>query len=449
MRLAFHPSPARDGGVTPLTVLSLSLLVSVAAIAVDGGTLFEHRRHVQAAADAAALAAAADLFANYPANQGTDPKGTAAAAALANASANGFSNDGVESLVTVSVSPQNYQSGSKVGQPVPAGYVEVIVQYNAGRTFSGIFSSGAIPIRARAVARGQWAPLSNSVTALNLSAAAALSTSGASGLRINGGLQINSRSSSAVSLSGLAGLITSQITLNPASGNGLISSILSFLGGLLQSPPPITTSPPIPDPLRYLPAPDPVKLGLSTQPTTVPISSGNVDLYPGVYTNGLTVNGPATVTLHANADGTPGIYYLQGGLSVSSSATVQTAAGETGVMIYNDWQTSSNTINVSGSANLTLVPPASGTYQGISIFQKRGTFSSPAPALNMSGSGSFNVTGTLYAAHAAVIVVGQSSTNVMGGGILADTLSVSGSAKVNIDRGSSPAACTRIYGLVE
>ncbi|HEY7311092.1 MAG TPA: pilus assembly protein TadG-related protein [Gemmataceae bacterium] len=451
MRLSLHPSPTRDGGVTPLTVLSLSLLVSVVAVAVDGGALFEHRRHVQAAADAAALAAAADLFANYPTNQGADPKGTAAASALANAAANGFSNDGVQSTVTVNLSPQNYQGGSKAGQPVPAGYVEVIVQYNAGRTFSSIFSSGSIPVRARAVARGQWTPLSNLVTSFSLTASAAVSVSGLAGLSINGAMQVNSRSTTAVSLTGTAGLSTSQITLNPSSGGGLIASIESFLSGLGKTSPTITTNPSTPDPLRYLSAPDLVQLGLSTQGTNLVIGNTNTDLYPGVYNGGITVNGSATVTLHANADGTPGIYYLQGGgFALSSTAKIQTASTETaGVMIYNDWQSSSDAISVSVLAGLQLTPPTSGIYKGISIFQKRGTFSSSGPAVSIGGLGAINVTGLIYAAHANVNLSGQSSTNVMAGAVLADTLNVSGLAVVNINPGSSPVACTRLYGLVE
>ena len=140
------PLRFRRAGVTPLAALSLAMLVGVVAVVVDGGSLLEERRHVQSAADAAALAGAADLFANYPANKGADPSGTAAASALAIASANGFSNDGVQSVVTVNVSPKNYQQGPNAGQAIPAGYVEVIIQYNAGRTFSGIFGSGTVPV---------------------------------------------------------------------------------------------------------------------------------------------------------------------------------------------------------------------------------------------------------------------------------------------------------------
>ncbi len=435
----------RRGSVAPLTVLSLALFIGMIALVVDGGTLMEERRHVQAAADAAALAAAADLLVNYGANNGFDPQGTAAASAWATAAANGFSNDGAQSVVTVDVSPQSYQGGPNAGTTLPRGYVEIIIQYNAGRTFSGIFGSGTIPIRARAVARGQWAPVSNTVVLLNLTASSVLSASGSASLLVNGGLQVNSSSPSAFNLSGKASVAASALNLNSAAGT-LSPSLSSFLlesGGTQPN-----YGGPMPDPLRYLPAPDPVQLGLTTQS----MSGGSpVNLYPGVYNGGISVGGNTTVILHTNADGTPGIYYLQGGgLNVSGTATVTTASGEAGVMIYNNWLGGGGGgITVSGGSNLTLVPPASGPYQGVSLFQARGSPTISAPPLSITGSGSINVTGTVYAAYAKVSLSGSSGANVMGGQIIADTLSLSGRASISIDRGSQPVANTRLFGMVE
>lgn len=298
---------SRHGAVTPLAILSLSLLVGVIALAVDSGTLMEARRHVQAAADAAALAGADDLYANYLTNQGIDVNGTAQASALSTASANGFTNDGVQSIVTVSTSPQNYQGGPNTGKSLPAGYIEVIIQYNASHLFSGVFGTDATPVRARAVARGRCAPLQfTDMLVLNLNASAALRVSNLlGGLSVQSGLQVNSSSSSAVQV-GLTAKITSPlVTLNPLVG-GLLGSVLSLLSGTAS----VATSPPIPDPLRFLPAPDPVQLGLSTQSTNCSINSGTVDLYPGVYNGGIRISNTATVIFHANSDGTPGIYYL-------------------------------------------------------------------------------------------------------------------------------------------
>lgn len=126
------------------------------------------------------------------------------------------------------------------------------------------------------------------------------------------------------------------------------------------------------------------------------------------------------------------------------------ATGETaGVMIYNDWSSSGDTITLSGSGTLTISPPSSGTYQGISIFQKRGTLTSSAPTLTLSGSGSMSLTGTVYAAYAKLVMSGSSGTNVMGGQLIADRLSLSGSASISINPGSDPIANTRMLGLVE
>jgi Flp pilus assembly protein TadG len=451
IRCALEVSQPRRGGVTPLVVLSLALLVGVVALVIDGGTLLEERRHVQGAADAAALAAAADLYANYAANQGTDPSSTASASALATAAANGFSNDGVTSVVTVNLSPQNYQSGPHAGTKLPAGYAEVIIQYNAARTFSNFFGSGALPVTARAVARGQWTSVSDDVIALNLTAASTVSLSGGSSLNLAGSLRVNSSSSLGLSVLGGGSITASQFNINKAVGS-LLGLLLALLNGVGGTSPTVNYLPPIADPLRSLPAPNAVSLGLTNQGTNIIVNTGaTVDLYPGVYTGGITVSGGSTAVLHANSDGTPGIYFLQGGgLTVSGPSSVSMAVGETaGVMIYNAWGSTADTINIAGSGTLTLTPPSSGVYQGISIFQKRGTKASHGPDVTISGQGTANVAGTIYSAYAKVALSSSGAANVMGGQVIADTLSLTGGATININRGTQPVARTRTLNLVE
>ena len=82
------------------------------------------QRRVQATADAAALATANTLFQKYPAYRGVDQDGQAKLAALALARDNGYTNDGVNSTVTVNIPPT---SGNFVAKP---GYAKVIVQSN-------------------------------------------------------------------------------------------------------------------------------------------------------------------------------------------------------------------------------------------------------------------------------------------------------------------------------
>ena len=189
-----------------------------------------------------------------------------------------------------------------------------------------------------------------------------------------------------------------------------------------------------------------MQLGLSTQGTNLVIGNTNTDLYPGVYNGGITVNGSATVTLHANADGTPGIYYLQGGgFALSSTAKVQMASTETAsVMIYNDWQSSSDAISVSVLAGLQLTPPTSGIYKGISYFQDR---TSSATAL-VAGNGLYNVTGTFYVAGGLTDLQGNGDASIASQ-VVTLLMKSGGNGVTNINWAAGVTAPTRIISLVE
>src|SRR5208337_2385018 len=143
----------RRGMVAAQVVLSMSVLMAMLAVVADGGLLLVERRHAQATA---AAAAASDLYENW--YSGTDSLGTANSSALYVASANGYTNDGTTSTVKINISPAKYSGGPYAGTTLPAGYVEVTVIWYQQRFFSGIFGSGAIPVSARAVARGVVQP---------------------------------------------------------------------------------------------------------------------------------------------------------------------------------------------------------------------------------------------------------------------------------------------------
>src|SRR5262245_11378718 len=115
------------GAIVVLVAVCMAVLLSFVALTIDGGGLLEQRRRAQAAADAAALAGAEDLFRNYPTNQGADTPGTAAARAEAIAAANGFTNT-APSHVMIRTNPQMYLGGPNQGKVVPKGVVEVTVQ---------------------------------------------------------------------------------------------------------------------------------------------------------------------------------------------------------------------------------------------------------------------------------------------------------------------------------
>src|SRR6478672_6306301 len=119
----------RRGAVTPWVVLSLLLIVGIVAIGFDCGRMAEERRKAQAIADAAALAGG---IANYKKKFTTSISPTSAV--LASASDNGYTNDGVDSIVTVQIPPT---SGAFAGK---ADYIEVITQKNLRASFGAIFT---------------------------------------------------------------------------------------------------------------------------------------------------------------------------------------------------------------------------------------------------------------------------------------------------------------------
>src|SRR4051794_16844998 len=86
--------PRRRAMVVVAVAVSLMAILGVVALSLDGGMLMDKRRQANCAADAAALAAADDMYARWwqssYALRGLDSTGTAKAAALATASANGY-----------------------------------------------------------------------------------------------------------------------------------------------------------------------------------------------------------------------------------------------------------------------------------------------------------------------------------------------------------------------
>src|SRR6185369_5231833 len=59
-----------------------------------------------------------------------------------------------------------------------AGYIEVIVNYSQKRAFSRIWGKTDLPVKARAVAQGRWAPNKMGILVLNPTASGALTNTG-------------------------------------------------------------------------------------------------------------------------------------------------------------------------------------------------------------------------------------------------------------------------------
>jgi hypothetical protein len=415
----------RRGAVAPFVAVSLLTLTSVMALALDGGLLMHQRQRGRTAADAAALAAADNLFLHYPRNSGLDLSGSAKQAALSAAAAVGYANDGADSTVTVNIPPL---SGNFVGK---AGYAEVLITYNQPRAFSALWGSGRLPVTSRAVARGLWNSNGNGIIVLNPTMPSALNMNGGGALNVlNATVIVDSNNASAAATGGGGSVATA--SMFKITGGYTLSNGASFVGTIQ------TGTQPVPDPLAYLTEPDPSTMTVQSK-KKLSISNGDTTLQPGVYKGGIQLSGSANVTLE------PGIYYMDtGGFSIGGGVTL---VGN-GVMIYNAPSPKSNSdvININGNngASVTLSPPTSGPYKGISLFQDR----TSTQSLSVAGNGNFNITGTFYAAKANLTVAGNSATS-MGSQYISDSLTVTGTTATNITWNQNSTAQQRIIGLVE
>ncbi|HEV3080238.1 MAG TPA: Ig-like domain-containing protein, partial [Gemmataceae bacterium] len=248
---------------------------------------------------------------------------------------------------------------------------------------------------------------------LDPSAESSLEVSGNGVVQAPGGIGVvDSANRSAVQVSGNGYLSASELDIVGApgmdiSGNGKIQAMVHT--GIASQP----------DPLASLPVPQ--------QPaTTFTASKFSGDLYPGTYENGIDISGKATVTLH------PGLYYVKGGLEISGQAHVTGA----GVVIYVSPQKGQDGLEMSGDAVLTLSPPTSGTYKGITLFQARAA----QEEIELTGNAQLNLVGTIYAAGGQLEITGNGQLNgagdsadFIGSQFIGSDMKASGNGQITLD----------------
>jgi hypothetical protein len=115
-----------------------------------------------------------------------------------------------------------------------------------------------------------------------------------------------------------------------------------------------------------------------------------------------------------------------------------------GVMIYNNPLSSSDAVNISGQGTVTLSPPTSGVYAGITLFQNR----SSTVGISLSGNGNTSLTGTFYAAGARFTLSGN-GTSTMGSQYISADLTATGNGAINVTWNSATVARPRDIRLVE
>ena len=413
----------RWANVSVFVAFSLIGLIGCVAIVIDGGLLIHTQRYVQSTADVAALSGAENLYYNYVAYQGKDHANAALNAAKQVAADNGFT-DGNGCTVEVNIPPKN---GLFVGQN---GYIEVIITYQQPRGFSNIFGTGAIPVKARAVALGAWVPANVGILMLDPTSSGSLTDNGGGTVNVSG-VPVIVDSNSPTAMVTVGG---GNITAPTFDVTGIPGYSGSGFNGTMNS-----GATPTPDPLRYIPEPDPTGAPVqATKNNGYHISGGNKTIQPGVYSGGITVTGQASLTMQ------PGIYYMEGGGFSFSAGGNLTA---TGVMIVNMPSSNTDNVSIAGSpgASINISPMTTGPYAGISVWQTR----TATNTVSITGNGSSTISGTFYAQHGTMKVTGGGGSDVLGAQYISWDMTIGGNGGFNLNWNPNLVARIRKLYLVE
>jgi len=364
----------RRGFVLVTMIASIVVLLAVVGLAIDSGRLQLVKVRMQNAADAAALAAVQELKAAGPARVSD--------AAVASASSNGFAS-GVDGVgVTIRYPPASgYYTGDVTA-------VEVNVEQRVGLFFLPVLGVNGSNVRARSVARR--GPGASCVHVLDPAASGALSASGGVIVQVNCGVVVDSASGTALKVSGGAGINATSVEV--AGG-------YAATGGGVVSPEPAIHQLPDGDPLAWVAAP---AVGGCTDTNFSPANGAVLTISQGVYCNGMSLSGGATVRLR------PGTYILKGGgLKVSGGSTLIGS----GVTFYNTagGGLSYGAISLSGGATVQLSAPTSGPLAGMLFFQDRGVTGGAGSTITGGATSFFE--GALYFPTTALLYSGGATTD--------------------------------------
>lgn len=393
----------RDGNVAIIAALAMPMVVGGAAFGVDSLYWYFRDLELQAAADAAAYAAAIEMRAGRG-----DLSVTAAASR--EAGDNGF--DPTLGAMSVNTPP----SGGAYRQPQA---VEVLLTEPQDRFFSGLFDDSVVIAEARAVAIYETTSHA-CVIALDPGASAAVSMRGSASLTLQGcSVMANSIAADAVDLGGASRLEAPCLV----SGGGVAATSTLTL---TECAAPVTRAPPVADPYRLVPEPQPA--GACLNPNA-PV------LQPGRYCHGLSLRGEVHLE--------PGVYYLEGGDFRANAQAHITGEGVT-IFLADGVGTRFN-----GTAVIDLSAPTEGTYAGLLFFADR---DGARQSHVFNGGAGSSFTGAIYMAGQDVEYAG----NFAGDGgcmqIVAGTVSWSGTADIAVDctaRGMAALPARQLIRIVE
>ena len=393
MRMLRELLKGERGTILTMTALSLTLLTSFLALAIDVGHLYYTQRQLQTLADSAAMAGA--LEASTCGTPNCAVIQTAAATALTEGGSPAptlflqcAAASGTGLLLTINNGP--CALGSSDPNNLNANYVEAVVVEQVPTFFARIFGVSTVQISARAEA-GKSTPASpclnitgTSGQTLTLNSGASITDAGSSTCSVN----VNSNGAPAAMENAGATVNVGAYTVH--------GTVWDNCGS--YTPAPTTGSAVAPDPIAAE-----ITAGTITAPTQPALSStccnpvsAATTLQPGYYSSGLNFNGSGYAVTLAS-----GLYYFGGSMVVGG-------VNLTGSNVTLYFANGSLTMN--SASTMTLTAPSTGSTAGMLIWQAT-TDSSPM-ILDSSSSSSWG--GAIYLPDAQLTLNGGSTAVAYG-----------------------------------
>jgi Flp pilus assembly protein TadG len=378
------------GGLAVSAAIATPAVMGTVGLASDFAIYTLKQSELQAAADAAAIAAARELSviqSPTPPPAPESPSGEESKMMLAPMMAESEPSEGsgntaeeiARSYVNAALGGQSGDIVTTVEVDEVTGSVRVNIVNTWQPFFAHLFGAGITPIRTHATA-GLVGESKTCVIALSESGAGAISMTKDSHLEAKGcSVYSNSTNSSGFYL---------------GTGSSIEADLACSAGGVYDKGSTSTTKlltdcPKMADPLAGRAKPT---YG-SCDYTKTKIMSGDVTLKPGVYCGGLEIGGTAQVELE------PGEYILKDSLFfVHDSASLK--GRNVGFFFTGDW----SLIQFWQNATIDLSGAEDGTMAGLLFFEDPSTDYNPLRYHNIRASNAFNLTGTIYLPKANLLI---------------------------------------------
>ncbi len=379
---------ARSGQTMIVLALSVTAMLAVAGLVLDGGMIYFEKRRMQAAVDAGAFGGSHEL------RRGNNDLATQIRPAVVNVTElNGYADS--NSTITVNVPPV---SGRAVGD---TNFLEVSIERNIPTFFLRMLGVSASTVRTRAVA-GVRAMPDACIIALDPDDRDSLMNNGSSTLIVNCGVMVNSYD---------------PLAFRTPGGGCVDATWIGVTGGYsvnCASPSPMPGVPPIIDPLANLDPPTVTGTGND-------YTFGDTTFYtPGYYAQQISIQNGNHVFL-------PGIYEVEKGVRVTGGNVFGAR-----VCFYNSCPSGNHLIDFGANATVNLSAPKSGQMQGMLFYTPR-TTPNKSPGNKLArGNEDSSLVGVLYFPSQHINFAGNPETAIGWTMVIANTIDISGTAGVQV-----------------